>query len=134
SGVLKVLWCGLLTIVLTQSDAKWSIVALGQNTNNLSSIESQRALVDLYCVGCHNDKLKSGGFSWTALDLSHPDQNVELAEKVIHKLRAGMMPPAGARRPDPAAAKALAAALETRIDQAADARHNAHPPELHRLN
>src|SRR5207249_6865819 len=71
SGVLKVLWCGLLTIVLTQSDAKWSIVALGQNTNNLSSIESQRALVDLYCVGCHNDKLKSGGFSWTALDLSH---------------------------------------------------------------
>jgi len=40
-----------------------------------------RALVNQYCLGCHNDKLKSGGFSWTKLDPSHPEQNADEAEK-----------------------------------------------------
>ena len=58
-----------------------------------------------YCVGCHNDRVKSGGFSWTELDLARPDHNAKRAEDVIRKVRAGLMPPAGARRPDAAALK-----------------------------
>src|SRR5437870_13838818 len=55
----------------------------------------------------------------TSLDLAHPEQNAELAEKVIRKLRAGMMPPPGAKRPEADSSKAFAAALETAIDKAA---------------
>ena len=54
-----------------------------------------RALVNQYCAYCHNDKLKSGGMSLTKLDVSHPEQNAELAERAIRKVRAGLMPPPG---------------------------------------
>jgi len=113
---------GLLVCGLTAA-------ALCAQTANTSS----RALVDQSCLGCHNDKLKSGGFSWTKLDLAHPEQNAEQAEKVIRKLRAGLMPPPGMPRDTPAL-KALAASLENSIDQAAAAHPNPGRPALHRLN
>ena len=95
---------------------------------------TSRALVNQYCAGCHNDKLKSGGFSWAKLDPAHPEQNAEQAEKVIRKVRAGLMPPSGLPRPDAAAMKAFAASLENSIDQAAAAHPNPGRPALHRLN
>ena len=96
--------------------------------------DAQRALVNRYCAGCHNDKLKSGGFSWTRLDVAHPEQNAQQAEKVIRKLRAGLMPPPGAPRPGAAEIKAFAASLENSIDLAAAAHPNPGVPALHRLN
>src|SRR5215471_6143596 len=65
-------------------------------------VDDQQALVKQYCSGCHNERLKSGGMSLTQLDLAHPEANAELAEKVIRKLRVGLMPPAGRPRPDAA--------------------------------
>ncbi len=94
----------------------------------------QQALVNKYCAGCHNDKLKSGGFSWTKLDLSNPDRNAAEAEKVILKLRAGMMPPAGMPRPPAEQLRALAATLEAGVDKSAEAHPFAGAPDLHRLN
>src|SRR5579862_2934785 len=91
-------------------------------------------LVTTYCSGCHNDKVKSGGFSWTKIDLAHPEKASEQSEKVIRKLRAGMMPPAGAPRPDAAALNGLASALESGIDRAAAGNPYAGRPALHRLN
>jgi hypothetical protein len=82
-------------------------------------LETETALVKQYCQVCHNDKLKSGGMTLTSLDLAHVDHNAELAEKVIRKLRAGMMPPAGARRPEAADLTKFAASLEAAVDQAA---------------
>src|SRR5512137_1802402 len=84
-------------------------VGFGQNP---ASTSPQQTVVNQYCSGCHNDKVKSGGFSWTKLDLAHPDQQAEQAEKAIRKLRAGMMPPAGAPRPEAAKLQALAVSLE----------------------
>jgi|KBSSwiStaDraftv2_1062776.scaffolds.fasta_scaffold75123_2 mono/diheme cytochrome c family protein len=78
----------------------------------------QRALVDQYCVACHNEKLKSGGLTLSALNLDAPDQSAEVAEKVIRKLRGGLMPPAGAKRPDAHAAAEFVSFLETKIDSA----------------
>ena len=72
-----------------------------------STVEAQRAFVQSYCVGCHNDRVKNGGFSWTELDVARPDQNATRAEAVIRKVRAGLMPPAGARRPDAGAARGV---------------------------
>ena len=91
-------------------------------------------LVNQYCAGCHNDKTKSGGMTLTSLDLAHPEQNPELAEKVIRKVRAGMMPPPGAKRPEVEASKAFAAYLENAIDKAAAAHPNPGYRSFQRLS
>src|SRR5689334_18938186 len=79
----------------------------------------QPDIVRQYCAGCHSDKGKAGGLSLAAFDASHADQNAEVAERMIRKLRAGMMPPPGARRPDADVLQAFATSLETKIDAAA---------------
>src|SRR5690349_17014362 len=62
-------------------------------------VESQQALIKQYCSGCHNEKLKSGGMSLTELDLAHIEKSPALTEKVIRKLRVGLMPPVGSPHP-----------------------------------
>jgi hypothetical protein len=79
----------------------------------------QPDLTKQYCIGCHSEKGKAGGLSLVAFDPSHVDQNAEVAEKIIHKLRLGMMPPPGARRPDGEVLTAFVSSLETKIDTAA---------------
>ncbi len=84
-----------------------------------AAVSPQRGLLDQYCVGCHSDRLKSGGLALSALNLDAPVQNAqsaEIAEKVIRKLRGGLMPPAGARRPDSHAAAEFVSWLENKID------------------
>ncbi len=112
----------------------WSGLTMLFGAAAMAQTSPPRTLVNQYCAGCHNDHLKSGGFSVTKLDLAHPEQNADQAEKVIRKLRAGLMPPPGMPRPDAAAMKAFAATLETSIDQAAAAHPNPGHPALHRLN
>ena len=51
-------------------------------------------------MGCHNDRAKAGGLTLASFDAGAATEHAEISEKVIRKLRAGMMPPAGARRPD----------------------------------
>jgi cytochrome c551/c552 len=96
--------------------------------------EAETALVKQYCVVCHNQKLKTGGLSLAAFDAIHAEDDVAVAEKMIRKLRAGMMPPAGARRPDAAALASLAEALEMRVDAAAAAHPNPGWRSFQRLN
>ena len=89
-----------------------------------SRAPSPEALVNQYCMGCHSDRLKSGGLALSALNLDAPAgsdanaQSAEVAEKVIRKLRGGLMPPAGARRPDAHATAEFVAWLENKIDSA----------------
>jgi Protein of unknown function (DUF1592)/Protein of unknown function (DUF1588)/Protein of unknown function (DUF1587)/Protein of unknown function (DUF1585)/Protein of unknown function (DUF1595)/Cytochrome C oxidase, cbb3-type, subunit III len=97
-------------------------------------LATQRALIAKYCATCHNDELKTGGFSWASVDLAHPEKNAERVEDAIRKLRAGVMPPSGMPRPDAATAKALAASLEAAIDKAASPRLSLGKPLIHRLN
>ena len=73
-----------------------------------------------YCVGCHNDKVKRGELSLAAFDVAKAASRAEVAEKMIRKLRTGMMPPReAARKPDAATRLALVTALETTLDAAA---------------
>src|SRR5262249_41433428 len=83
---------------------------------------------------CHNDKVKSGGFSWTKIDLAKPGDHTEQLEKVLRKMHAGMMPPSGMPRPDAATTKGFIAAIENGVDQAAAAHLNPSRPPLHRMN
>jgi hypothetical protein len=109
------------------------VAAFAQTVPPLN-LAAQQALVKQYCAGCHSDRVKSGGFSFTKLDLAHPEQNAAQAEKVIAKLQTGMMPPAGLPRPDAATIKAFAAGVENTVDAAVAGHINPGRPALHRLN
>ena len=63
-------------------------------TSGATPVGSQRALIDQYCLGCHSDRVRSGGLALSELNLDAVNQNAEIAEKVIRKLRGGLMPPA----------------------------------------
>ncbi len=123
---------GVLVLLLALGVSTTSAQAQGNAT--MSPVASELELVNEYCLACHNDSFKEGGFSWTDLDLEHPEQNAAQAERVIRKLRAGMMPPVGAPRPSSDMLKALASAIETRIDIAASVAPHTSAPELHRVN
>ncbi len=123
------------SLVAFAASAGWAqSTGAAQSIGVASAVESEKALVNKYCVACHNDKVKSGDFSWSGVDLAHPDQYVEQLEKVNRKLRAGLMPPAGLPRPDGGATKAFVTALEAGIDQAAAVHPYPGRPALHRLN
>ena len=83
------------------------------------SAAEQTAMVKQYCATCHNDRNKPGGLSFTAFDASAVTEHADVAERMIRRLRSGMMPPAGARRPEGDGVLKLAASLESRIDRAA---------------
>jgi hypothetical protein len=97
-----------------------------------SGLAAQRVLVDQYCVTCHNERLKTGNLRLDDLDLAHLGNHAEIGEKVVRKLRAGMMPPSGARRPEPDALESLIVWMERELDRGAVT--NLPPPGLHRLN
>jgi len=92
------------------------------------------AVVKRYCVTCHNDTRKTGGLTLSAFDVSRAADNAEVAEKMIRKLQAGMMPPPGSSRPDPAAQASLVAALETTVDAASAGKPNPGTRPFQRLN
>src|SRR5262245_26019368 len=79
------------------------------------------ATVEAYCVPCHTDRRRSGGLSLSSFDVANATRVAEIAERVIRRVRAGMMPPAGAKQPERAALTALAAAIEQSIDIASAA-------------
>ena len=83
------------------------------------SVDAQNQLVAQYCVTCHSEKGKAGGLTLAGFDMASVEQHADVAEKMIRKLRAGMMPPPNAKRPDPAVIKSFVDALETMIDAAA---------------
>ena len=78
---------------------------------------ADRASSTTYCATCHSERGKAGGLSLAHFDAMRAQEHPEVTEKMIRKLRAGMMPPAGARRPEPAVIAALATAFETRMDE-----------------
>jgi hypothetical protein len=97
-----------------------------------SSGSPTRTLVNQYCVSCHNEKLKTAGLMLDTVQAEPVGANPAIWEKVVRKLRARMMPPAGSPRPDPAAYQSLIASLEDELDRHAPA--HMPPPGLHRLN
>src|SRR5687768_15417122 len=96
--------------------------------------QAEQGLVTQYCVGCHNARARTGGLSLEGLDPAAAASHSDVWEKVILKLRGGMMPPASMPRPDEATLQGLAASLERRIDaQALSSPNPGHKP-IHRLN
>jgi mono/diheme cytochrome c family protein len=93
-----------------------------------------RATIDTYCVTCHNPRTRTGGLTLDAAAAGDVAAHADVWEKVIRKVRAGMMPPPGAPQPDAAARAALVSSLEVSLDAAAKAAPNPGRPLAHRLN
>lgn len=94
----------------------------------------QTKMVAQYCATCHSDRGKAGGLSLAGYDAATAAEHAEVTEKIIRKLRAGMMPPQGARRPDASQLALLATSLEGRVDSAAALRPNPGRRPFQRLN
>ncbi|MDO8678943.1 MAG: DUF1592 domain-containing protein [Acidobacteriota bacterium] len=94
-----------------------------------------RAMLDTYCVACHNQRLKTAGLTLDTIDATAPHANPQVWERVITRLRAGSMPPAGRPRPDASTSESVAASLESEIDRAWIANPNpGRVNAVHRLN
>jgi len=112
-----------------------ALLVVGITLGNVEGRQPQphRAVLEQYCVTCHNDRLRTAGLSLQTLDVDRPADAPDAWEKVIGKLRSGTMPPDGMPRPAPATVAALAAHLETSLDREAALRPNPGRPVLRRL-
>ena len=91
-------------------------------------------VVGSYCTRCHNERRLTGNLSLEGFDVTRADEEAETAERMIRKLRAGMMPPPGVRRPAGDTLAALAQLMEEVIDEAAASRPHAGTRPFQRLN
>jgi hypothetical protein len=99
-----------------------------------TKVSDRRQVVDQYCVTCHNSRTKAGGLALDKIDINRAGENAEVWEKVVRKLRAGVMPPPGLPRPQPMGIEALVSSLENDLDRAAAGKPNLLPPGVHRVN
>src|SRR5258706_11883532 len=95
---------------------------------------TNRALLDRYCVACHNERSATAGLMLDKMNPEKAGEDAAVWEKVVHKLRTRSMPPAGRPRPDAPRITSLIAHLETDLDRAAAAKPNPGRPAIHRLN
>ncbi len=99
-----------------------------------SPVAEYRSVVENYCVGCHNERVRAAGLLLDEVDVERASEVPEVWEKVVKKLRTRAMPPLGMPRPDEATYDALANYLETTLDRAAEVAPNPGRPVVHRLN
>src|SRR5690349_1535653 len=109
-------------------------VALGSGGSLHAQAQAPRAVLDKYCVSCHNDKVKTAGLSLAGIDVGQAGEASAVWEKVARKFRTHEMPPPGRPRPDNETYSAMAAQIEMALDNAAAARPNPGRVAIHRLN
>lgn len=133
--------CLTLTLVVAgashvQATASGTSSEAPQNApSSPTPVSAERALVDRYCVTCHNQRTKTAGLALDTLDLGHVGKEPQVWESVVRKLRGGVMPPAGRPRPDRASYDGFRVWLETALDRAAAANPNpGRVATFHRLN
>jgi len=129
--------CVLMAVCLGTLPFSWPTHA-AQHADPASPVATQKALLDRYCLTCHTQRLKERGtvpIALDALDLTQVGASAATWEKVVVKMRAGLMPPAGSPRPDKAAHDAFASWLESELDRNGAAHPNPGRTEpFHRLN
>jgi cytochrome c5 len=115
-----------------ESRVQPQVVAAQARPAAAATTVNARALLDKYCVTCHNARTKTANLLLDELDVTHLADHAEIAETVVRKMRAGLMPPTNMPRPDAATFESLMRWMEDELDT------GAHPhlpaPGLHRLN
>jgi hypothetical protein len=105
-----------------------------QAPRSASGAPADGTFLKQYCFACHNTRVMSGGLALDTLDPADVGGHAEEWEKVVRRLRTGMMPPEGAPKPPTAVREVFTASLEAALDAAAEARLDPGTPALHRLN
>ena len=120
----RFIYAGAL-MLLTASVAALLNRAVGQ-TSTAAGSDPHRAMLNTYCVGCHNTRVRTGGIAFDALDLQTASDNAQIWEKALRKLRGRLMPPPGAPQPPQKDIDSFTAWMENQLDsQAADAHSKA---------
>ena len=138
--VSGMLLAGLVLVGLTPETVQDPVVSYAPHPTRTVVVTDEplddalNEVIANYCVRCHGERRQSGNMQLTGFDVGDPMASAELAEKVIHKLRAGMMPPSGSRRPSPDTLALLATTLENTLDAAAAADPNPGHRTFQRLN
>jgi mono/diheme cytochrome c family protein len=130
-------WIAIACAALAcSSTGRLAAVAPAPSAVPVAVPSEHRALLDRYCVTCHNQRLATAQLSLDTLDVEHiSGESAATWEKVVRKLRARQMPPAGRPRPDAAATEAIVTYLEEQLDGLAAATPNpGRRPAFHRLN
>src|SRR5438552_2278082 len=133
--LIHVLTIAMLFLAVASSDAQTA----GQQRQSTPAAAPavaplDNALPNQYCIGCHNQRAKTAGLMLDSMDYSNIGKDAATWEKVVRKIKTGMMPPSGARRPERAALDAFASDIEKRLDATAAIHPNPGIPALHRLN
>ena len=118
--------CASALVVLIASVAALPKRAVGQ-TSAAAGSDPHRAMLNTYCVGCHNTRVRTGGIAFDALDLQSATDNAQIWEKALRKLRGRLMPPPGAPQPPQKDIDSFTAWMENQLEtpQAADAHSKA---------
>jgi cytochrome c5 len=124
----------VIVVVLCAVAAAAGVPAAGQKAPAENRASAERATLDRYCVTCHNTRLKTGGLALDIADPLNVDGSSEVWEKVVRKVRAGMMPPPGRTAPSAEERRALVTSLEGSLDRVAEANPQPGRPLVHRLN
>ncbi len=136
--VRRVLFCAGIAAWVAAVPANWSTPAAAAQTPVSPPVVTNRATFERYCLTCHTTRQKERGtvpIALDTLDLSRIPADAAVWEKVVLKLRAGVMPPAGSPRPDKATHDGLASWLEAELDRSWTANPDPGRTEpLHRLN
>ncbi|HXD20600.1 MAG TPA: DUF1592 domain-containing protein [Vicinamibacterales bacterium] len=133
--VFALVTCGWMAVAWSSAQLSGQNVPVPPVSSSTSSATEVKAVLDKYCITCHSQRLATAGVVLEGIDAANPAASAELWERVIAKLRARSMPPAGLPRPDAATYHAIAASLETSLDRAWAA--NPNPGRIgavHRLN
>ena len=122
---IAVAWTGAGTLATARAQTP---------SDNLTPASEFRAVLDRYCVTCHNERLRTAEMILSTKDVGNVAEDAAAWEKVVRKLRTAAMPPAGMPRPDPATYDSFASYLETELDALAAAHPEPGRPVVHRLN
>jgi hypothetical protein len=129
----------LVAVVALYQAVSWGApAAAGPQPSGVPAASSvpaeHRALINQYCVTCHNERARTAGLVLDPALLADVPAHSDVWEKVIQKVRAGMMPPPNMPRPSDTSRRGLVGWLETTLDEAARTRPNPGRPLVHRLN
>ncbi|HXP89041.1 MAG TPA: DUF1592 domain-containing protein [Bryobacteraceae bacterium] len=111
-----------------------TLATAAAQTSSPATASPQRALLDQYCVTCHNQRLRTASLALDTVAVDDVGGAAQLWEKVLLKIRTGAMPPRSMPRPDKTALDAFATRLETALDRASAAKPNPGRVAVHRLN
>ena len=126
---------GLWVVLVAASGHAQTAGQVQQSTSAAAAVSPQQALVDRYCVTCHNERLRTADLALDTLDLENVGEAADVWEMVVRKMRAGAMPPAPRPRPDKATYDGFRSWLQTELDEAGSVEPNPGRTEaFHRLN